>query len=244
MQFSTSLQQVLSLTGLLSILTLTGLEIILSIDNVIFIALITDKLPVHQRPKARFIGLFIALLIRSILLLSIKWLMGFSIVLFTLFSLNVSLRDIVFFGGGFFLLIKTVSEIRNKIIGNETDPIIRQSPSKITAVIIQIIAIDILFSFDSLFTAISLVNNPLIIIGALVVSMSVMLLSSQIISEFLNRNPPIKMLALYFLVIISVFLIAESLHVNTDFYKPYIYVAMTFSVLVELINKQINKKPN
>ncbi|HEX8428454.1 TerC family protein [Hymenobacter sp.] len=230
-----------------SLLTLTFMEIVLGIDNIIFISIIVNRLPSERQARGRTIGLLLALLFRIGLLLSISWIVGLKSSLFTLNlpwleePFGVTGRDIILLGGGLFLIGKSTTEIHTKLQGEEED-MHNEGKSNVSmgSIIFQIILIDIVFSFDSILTAVGLVDNVLIMIMAVILSMGVMLAFSGLVADFVNRNPTIKMLALSFLIMIGVMLVMESFHKEIE--KGYIYFAMAFSLVVELLNMRLRKK--
>lgn len=234
------METLLSLDGLISLLTLTLLEIVLGIDNIIFISIFAGKLPQEQQPKARAFGLGIALVMRIAMLLGITWIIGMKEPLLTLFDIELSIKDIILLGGGLFLLAKTTSEMHASLEGGEGHHESGKAMKGITQVVIQIALIDLVFSFDSILTAVGLVREVLIMIGAVVISMVVMLFFSKAVSEFVNKRPTIKMLALSFLLMIGFMLILESLHVHVP--KGYIYFAMVYALFVEVLNMRVRKK--
>lgn len=221
---------------IVSFLTLTLLEIVLGIDNIIFISILADKLPKEIQNRARLIGLFLAMFFRILLLFGISWIVHLQKPLFTLGQHGFTGRDIILFGGGVFLIIKTVMELSAKIRGEADLPVDIDPQKKLNnlfSAVVQIIMIDIVFSFDSILTAVGLVNEVSIMIAAVVVAVGIMMWASGPISKFVNENPSIKMLALNFLVLIGVLLILEAIHV--EFSKNYLYFAMFFSVANELL---------
>jgi predicted tellurium resistance membrane protein TerC len=219
-------------------LTLCVLEIVLGIDNVIFIAILAGKLPAHQQAKARFVGLTLAMVTRVLLLLSIAWMARLTTPLFSLFQHNVSGRDLILIMGGLFLVWKSTHEIHQKLEGEEGHDPTRPAAS-FKSVIIQIILLDIVFSLDSVITAVGMVNNISIMVGAVVVAVIFMMFFSGPISGFVERHPTVKMLALSFLLLIGVTLIADGFGQHIP--KGYIYFAMGFSVLVETLNIRTRK---
>ena len=223
----------------IAFITLTVLELVLGIDNVIFISILSGKLPEKEQPRARFIGLALALVMRVLLLLSLSWVMGLVEPLFSVFSQPVSGRDLILLVGGLFLIAKSTHEIHGSLEGEEGERS-RKVYSGFTSVIIQIMLLDIVFSLDSVITAVGMVNNLWIMIAAVVISIIAMMLFAGSIGAFVQRHPTIKMLALAFLILIGVTLIAEGLHQHIS--KGYIYFAMAFSVLVEFLNMQLRKK--
>jgi predicted tellurium resistance membrane protein TerC len=226
---------------LISLLTLTFMEIVLGIDNLIFISLTTDKLPEHQQGKARVTGLSLALIIRILLLFSITWIIGMTEPLFTVFDYSASWRDLILIGGGLFLLAKSTSDLHEKMEG-EHEEHVKTKKAVFGKVIIQIVLLDIVFSFDSILTAIGLSDQILIMVIAIVISMVIMLLSAAKISAFINKHPTIKVLALSFLLLIGFMLVLEGLHFEIP--KGYIYFAIFFSLFVEMINIRIRKSRN
>lgn len=225
----------------IALLTLTFLEIVLGIDNIIFISIVTDKLPKNQQAKGRNIGLGLALVFRVGLLLGITWIIGFTEPLFTLFEHDFSGRDLILLVGGLFLLGKSTSEIHHKLEGVHED----QEPGTKTAMsmgsaLVQIVALDMVFSFDSILTAIGLTEHVIIMIVAVVLSMIVMMLFSGAISKFINNRPTLQILALAFLILIGFMLMIEALGFHVP--KGYIYFAVAFSLIVEMINIRMRKK--
>lgn len=218
--------------------TLVALEIVLGIDNIIFISILVGKLPAHQRNRARRLGLGFAMLSRLALLLSLVWVMGMSGPWFTVLGNEISVRDVILITGGLFLLAKSTHEVHNSLeIVSETAPSVGNSG--FIAVLVQIALLDIVFSLDSVITAIGLVQYVSIMVIAIVVSVGVMLFAAQPIGEFVDANPTIKMLALSFLLLIGFTLMAEGFDVHVP--KGYIYFAMAFSVGVELLNIRVRK---
>jgi predicted tellurium resistance membrane protein TerC len=223
----------------IAFITLTVLELVLGIDNVIFISILSGKLPADQQPRARFIGLSLALVMRVILLFSLSWVIGLTEPLFAVFGQEVSGRDLVLLIGGLFLIAKSTHEIHGSLEGEEGEAS-RKVYSGFTAVIVQIMLLDIVFSLDSVITAVGMVNNLWIMIAAVVISIIAMMLFAGKIGAFVQRHPTIKMLALAFLLLIGVTLIAEGMHQHIS--KGYIYFAMAFSVFVEFLNMRLRKK--
>ena len=230
-----------------SLLTLTFMEIVLGIDNIIFISIIVNRLPRELQARGRTIGLLLALVCRIGLLLSISWIVGLKAALFTLNlpwldePFGVSGRDLILLAGGLFLIGKSTTEIHTKLQGEEEEETqAGAGRANMLNIIFQIILIDIVFSFDSILTAVGLVDNVLIMILAVILSMGVMIAFSGVVADFVNRNPTIKMLALSFLIMIGVLLVMEAFHKEIE--KGYIYFAMAFSLLVELLNMRLRKK--
>jgi predicted tellurium resistance membrane protein TerC len=225
----------------IALATLTGLEIVLGIDNVIFISILVSKLPEHKQPRARTIGLALAMLMRVILLLFLGWIMGLTKPLFTLLGNGISGRDIILIAGGLFLLAKSTLEIHDRLEGKEGHASERV-PSSYTGVLIQVILLDMVFSLDSVITAIGMANQLFVMIVAVVIAVIFMMLASGNISRFVERHPTIKVLALSFLLLIGIALIGDGLDLHIP--KGYIYFAMAFSVFVEMINLRVRKNPS
>lgn len=223
----------------IAFLTLTVLELVLGIDNVIFISILSGKLPEKDQPKARFVGLSLALVMRVILLFSLTWVMTLVEPLLTIAGQSVSGRDLILLIGGLFLIAKSTHEIHGSLEGAEGEAS-RKVYSGFASVIIQITLLDIVFSLDSVITAVGMVNNIWIMIAAVVISIIAMMLFAGKIGAFVQRHPTIKMLALSFLLLIGVTLIAEGFHQHIP--KGYIYFAMAFSVFVEMLNIRLRKK--
>jgi predicted tellurium resistance membrane protein TerC len=219
--------------------TLSVLELVLGIDNVIFISILSGKLPEKDQARSRLIGLALALIMRVLLLFSLTWVMGLVEPLFSIFNQSVSGRDLILLVGGLFLIFKSTHEIHGSLEG-EAGAASRKAYASFTAVIVQIMLLDIVFSLDSVITAIGMVDNLWIMIAAVVVSMIAMMLFAGKIGAFVQRHPTIKMLALAFLLMIGVTLIAEGLHFHIP--KGYIYFAMAFSVFVEMLNIRLRKR--
>ena len=239
--FSEQFQHLCTVDGLLSLLTLTMLEIVLGIDNIIFVSIVAGKLSDKKEQRtARFIGLLMAMFIRIALLFFIGWILGLSTALFEIFGIGFTGKDIILFCGGVFLLAKTVSEIHQKIEGDEEEKEVNVKRTALFSIILQIVFIDIVFSFDSILTAVGVVDNVLIMMAAVVVSMIIMIISSEKVSEFIDRHPTVKMLALAFLLMIGVLLIAEAFHKEIP--KAYVYSSMAFAFLVEVLNMRVRKK--
>lgn len=230
----------------ISLVTLTLMEIVLGIDNIIFISIVAGKLPADKQPKARTIGLMMALVFRVILLLFISYIVAMKDPLFTLNlpfgfeDFGVTGRDLILFLGGLFLIAKSTTEIHGKLEGEEEEHSVKKVAHSLGKVIFQIVLIDIVFSFDSILTAVGLVEHVTIMIIAVILSMGVMLVFSKAISDFVNDHPTIKMLALSFLIMIGFMLVLEALHQHVP--KGYVYFAMAFSLAVELLNMRLRKK--
>ncbi len=219
--------------------TLTLLELVLGIDNVVFISILAGKLPPEQQKKARFIGLSLALVMRVILLFSLSWVIGLTAPLFELFGQEISGRDLVLIIGGLFLLAKSTHEIHGALEGEEGHKATKVYPT-FTSVLIQIIILDMVFSLDSVITAVGMVEHIEIMIAAVVVSIIFMMVFAGTISDFVQKHPTVKMLALSFLLLIGMVLIADGLDQKVP--KGYIYFAMGFSIFVELINLRLRKR--
>ena len=234
------LSNIFSVSGLISLLTLVVMEIVLGIDNVIFVSILAGKLPRNQQEKARRTGLTLALLIRIGLLFGITRIIGATTDLFTIAGNGFSARDLILMAGGLFLIAKSTSEIHGKILGEEEHKNPDAKKLDMRSAIMQIILLDIVFSFDSILTAVGLVNDVWIMIIAVIISMLVMLAASKVISDFINKHPTIKMLALSFLLMIGLLLVVEAFDVDVP--KGYVYFAMAFSLIVELLNMRMRKK--
>jgi predicted tellurium resistance membrane protein TerC len=230
----------LTADGLVALVTLTAMEIVLGIDNVVFLAILVGRLSVGQQPLARRLGLSLALGIRIGLLLAITWIMGLTAPFFEVLGRGISGRDLILLGGGLFLIAKATWEIYDKVEAGHEEATAGTARGAFMLVLIQILLIDIVFSLDSVITAVGMANDLTIMIIAMVLSMLVMLVSAGAVSDFVNRHPSVKILALSFLLLIGVMLVAEGAggHVN----KAYIYFAMAFSLLVEMLNLRYRKK--
>jgi predicted tellurium resistance membrane protein TerC len=225
----------------LALVTLTALEIVLGIDNIIFISILVGRLPEHQRQRARIQGLALAMITRILLLLSLAWVMRLTAPLFTVLSYEISGRDLILIGGGLFLLYKSSQEIWDSLEGPEDDLGQENKPvSSYWALLGQIAIIDIVFSLDSVITAVGMARHVPVMVLAIVIAVIVMMVAAKSIGEFVDRHPSVKMLALSFLILVGVALIGEGLELHIP--KGYIYFAMAFSVLVELINIRVRKK--
>jgi predicted tellurium resistance membrane protein TerC len=223
----------------LGLLTLTALEIVLGIDNIVFISILSSKLPAAQQARARRLGLGLAMLARILLLFSLSWVLRLSAPLFTVTSLEISGRDLVLVGGGLFLLAKATWEIHDKLEGSEGHGSRRVAPS-LAAVLVQIALLDIVFSLDSVITAVGMVDQLSVMVLAVVIAVGFMMWFAEPVSAFVHRHPTIKMLALSFLLLIGVMLVAEGLHQHIP--KGYIYFAMAFSLGVETLNLRLRAK--
>jgi predicted tellurium resistance membrane protein TerC len=223
----------------LSFLMLTVMEIVLGIDNVIFISIVVNRLPESQRKQARYIGLGLALVFRLILLSFLSYLVGMTAPLFEVMNHGVTGRDLVLLGGGLFLMAKTTREIHDSMTHHDAAGSMK-SHSTLMGVILQVVILDIVFSFDSVLTAIGLSNQIPVMMAAVIISLVVMLAFAGAISDFIEKNPTMKMLALSFLMLVGFLLVAESFHVEVP--KGYIYFAMAFSFVVEILNMRIRGK--
>jgi predicted tellurium resistance membrane protein TerC len=230
-----------------ALLTLTILEIILGVDNIIFISIVSNKLPAEQQPRARTIGLLMAMVFRIGLLLGITYIIQLTNPLFTIpfiknegVPIGISWKDLILIAGGIFLVFKSTLEIHHKLEKVQpTNSKTKVAPAIFSAVIFQIVLVDAVFSFDSILTAIGLVDQVWVMITAVVISMTIMLLFSGVISKFINNHPTLQILALAFLIMIGVMLVAEGF--QQHFNKAYIYTAIAFSLIVELINMRLRK---
>lgn len=223
-----------------SLLTLTVLEIVLGIDNIIFISIIAAKLPAHQQTKARTIGLGLALIMRIVLLMLIFWIAHLTAPLFAVLGNEISWRDIILIGGGLFLLVKGTMEIHHTVEGAEGEKTTSLKQVTFGAVLAQIAVLDIVFSLDSVITAVGMADERAIMIAAVVIAIAVMLFAAKPVSDFVNAHPTVKMLALSFLLLVGMALIADGL----DYHIPrgYLYFAVAFSLGVECLNLWVKKK--
>ena len=229
----------LTAEGWLALVTLTFLEIVLGVDNVIFISILSGKLPASTQRRARRTGLLAAMVMRILLLFSIAWIVRLTAPLVTVLGRGISGRDLILIGGGLFLLGKATLEIHERLEGEEGHESARVAPS-FGAVILQIMLLDIVFSLDSVITAVGMADDLAIMVTAVVVSVGIMLFSAEPISRFVNLHPTVKVLALSFLLLIGVSLIGDGLGVHVP--KGYIYFAMGFSVFVEMINLRVRRR--
>ena len=229
----------MSIEFITSILSLSALEIILGIDNVIFIALIVNHLPEKQAKSARYIGITLALILRIIFLFGVLWVMGLNKPWFTLFSKSFSVKDILMLGGGLFLIAKATSSIHEQITGEEKEEI-KEYTGGFFYTVIQIIFIDLIFSFDSIMTAVGIVKDITVIIIAMVIAMVIMLGASGVIANFIARYATLKMLALAFIMVVGLFLVAEGFGLHIP--RGYIYFGMFFSLSVEALNMIARRK--
>ncbi len=218
--------------------TLTLLEVVLGIDNIVFISILANKLPQEQRARARFLGLGLAMLMRVLLLLSLTWVMRLTAPLFEVLSQEISGRDLILLFGGLFLMGKAVHEIHDKLEGEEGHSSRRVAPS-LASVLVQIALLDIVFSLDSVITAVGMVDEIGVMITAVVIAIIFMMVFAGSISGFVERHPTVKMLALSFLLLIGLMLVAEAFEQHIP--KGYIYFAMGFSIFVEMLNLRIRR---
>ena len=225
----------------LSLITLTAMEIVLGIDNVIFISILTDKLPPGQQPLARRLGLSLALILRLALLFAITWVMGLTDPLITVVGKEFTGRDLILLGGGLFLIVKATREIHENLEVVHEQQKAPSGGSAFTIILVQILALDIVFSLDSVITAVGMAQHIAVMVIAMVVAVGVMLAFSASIASFVNRHPSMKMLALSFLLLIGVVLVADGMGQHVG--KGYIYFAMAFSFGVELLNMRVRGKP-
>jgi len=223
----------------IALITLTSLEIVLGIDNIIFISILVGRLPEKERNRGRTIGLALAMIARILLLLSLTWIMGLTAPLFEVFSIEISGRDLILILGGLFLLAKSTHEIHNSLEGSEE---LHKSSAKISfvSILIQIAILDIVFSLDSVITAVGLAKDIEVMVLAIIIAVIVMMVSAKALGNFVDSHPTIKMLALSFLILVGVSLIGEGFEMHIP--KGYIYFAMAFSISVELLNMKIRKR--
>jgi predicted tellurium resistance membrane protein TerC len=233
------MEALLTTEGIISLLTLTFLEIVLGIDNIVFISITADRLPAADQKKARNLGILLALLVRIGLLFTVSWIIGLKEPFVSFGDFDLSFRDLILIVGGLFLLAKSTSEIHAKLEGDEEEIGAAKAVS-LRGAIIQIILLDVVFSLDSILTAVGLVDEVLIIIIAILISLGVMLTFATRISNFINQHPAMKLLAVSFLMMIGLVLVVEGLHVHVP--KGYIYFAMAFALGIEILNMKIRKK--
>jgi predicted tellurium resistance membrane protein TerC len=223
--------------GWIALATLTALEIVLGVDNIIFISILSGRLPVAQRARARFLGLALALFGRVALLLSLAWIMRLTSPLFEILGEAISGRDIILIGGGLFLLAKSTHEIHAKLEGEEEPGAARAGQATFRSVLVQIFLLDLVFSLDSVITAVGMVDRVPIMITAIVIAILFMMVSASAVSRFIEQHPTVKMLALAFLLMVGVALIAEGLDLHIP--RGYIYFSMAFSIFVEMLNLRL-----
>jgi predicted tellurium resistance membrane protein TerC len=234
------LSVLLSGDAVVSLVTLTAMEIVLGIDNVVFIAILVGRLPTAQQSLARRLGLTLALVIRIGLLLTISWIMGLTAPFFSVLGHGFSGRDLILLGGGLFLIFKATWEIYDKLEADHPEAPAGKGRAQLAWVLAQILVLDIVFSLDSVITAVGMANHVPVMVTAMVVAMLVMLASAAPIGGFVEQHPSVKILALSFLLLIGVMLVAEGMGSHVE--KGYIYVAMAFSLFVELLNLRYRKK--
>ncbi|MGE3975129.1 MAG: TerC family protein [Bdellovibrionales bacterium] len=233
------MEEYLTAQVLIALLTLTSLEIVLGIDNIVFLAIVVEKLPAKDRDFARRLGLVLAMLMRILLLMSLGWVMKLTTPLFTVMDQDISARSLILLLGGLFLIAKSTLEIHEKVEGHShAEKVVKVYSLK--NALIQIVLLDLIFSLDSVITAIGMVDKISIMITAVVLSMCVMLLFAKRISDFVAAHPTVKMLAMSFLILIGVMLVMEGLGKHIE--KGYIYFAMFFSLAVEMLNLRAQKK--
>lgn len=223
-----------------ALLTLTVLEIVLGIDNIVFISILSDRLPEELRQRARTVGLLLAMFMRIALLFSIGWMMGLTEPLFELFGHHFTGRDLILIAGGLFLIYKSTTEIHDKLEGEEHHQDATKGRATFGSVIVQIVALDIVFSLDSVITAIGMTDHIEIAVIAVVIAVGIMLVAAGPLSEFVNRHPTVKILALSFLLLIGMSLVADGFGQHIP--KGYIYFAMAFSVFIELLNMRLRSR--
>ena len=226
----------------IALLTLTALELVLGIDNIVFISILVDKLPPHQRERARRIGLFMAMFMRLGLLVLLAWIIGLTAPLFTLplVGQEISGRDLILIAGGLFLIWKSTGEIHASLAGEEHHEGTSPAHSTFGAVILQIMIVDMVFSLDSIITAVGMVHELAVMMAAVVLSVGMMMVAAGPIGRFVSANPTIKMLALSFLIMVGMVLVADGLEFHVP--KGYVYFAMAFSVAVEMLNLRVRRR--
>jgi predicted tellurium resistance membrane protein TerC len=237
------LERLLTVDALVALITLTAMELVLGIDNIVFLSLTTSRLPVQQQAVARRVGLALALGMRLLLLLTITWVMGLTEPIFSIVGRGISGRDLILFVGGLFLIYKATTEIFDRLEGEEAHGVAtgKQPGSRAFAsAIVQIMLLDLVFSLDSVITAVGMANEIWVMVIAMVIAVAVMLFTAGPLSAFVDRHPTIKMLALAFLLLIGVMLVAEGTGQHIE--KGYVYFAMAFSVFVELLNLRYRRK--
>jgi predicted tellurium resistance membrane protein TerC len=224
----------------IAFLTLLALEVVLGIDNIVFISILAGKLPSNEQPKARLIGLGLAMLTRVLLLFCLSWIIRLTAPLFSIFRHEVSGRDLILIAGGLFLLAKSTFEIHQKLEGEEGHSSARVKPAFV-GVIVQILMLDVVFSLDSVITAVGMVESIIVMIAAVIAAVALMMVFAAPVSAFVDRHPTIKMLALSFLLLIGLALVADGCGQHIP--KGYIYFSMAFSLFVELLNLKLRKRP-
>jgi predicted tellurium resistance membrane protein TerC len=235
------MEQLLTMENLLALLTLTAMEIVLGIDNIVFLAILSGRLPAEQQRRARRIGLFLAMFMRILLLLTLSWIMRLTRPLFAVLGHAVSGRDLILLVGGVFLIAKATWEIHDKIEAHEHEGPTGAVAASFGAAIAQIVALDIIFSLDSVLAAVGMARHLAVMVAAVVVAVGVMLVFADAVCHLIERHPTLKMLALSFLMLIGVMLVAEGSGRHIE--KGYIYFAMAFSLVVELLNMRVRRHP-
>lgn len=220
--------------------TLTLMEVVLGIDNIVFISILASKLPEREQDRARFVGLGLAAITRVLLLLGISWLVSLTAPLFSVLGYSFSGRDLILLAGGIFLVYKAVAEIHEKLEGHKEEEELKKAKVTFTGVIVQILVLDIIFSLDSVITAVGMTDHLAVMIIAVLIALGIMMWAGGVIGNFVLRHPTVKMLALSFLLLIGVSLAAEAFHKEIP--KGYIYSAMAFSVFVEMLNLRVSKR--
>ncbi len=233
------MEVLLTSEGIIALLTLTFLEIVLGVDNIIFISIISNRLPEHQQTKTRNLGLLLALVMRIGLLLGISWIIGFTEPLFTAFEHEISIKDLILIVGGLFLIGKSTTEIHESLEVDEHEEK-KKVATSMSKVILQIVALDMVFSFDSILTAVGLTTEVMIMIVAVTLAMIVMMTFAGRISNFINKHPSLQMLAMSFLILIGFMLVLEG--IGQEIPKGYIYFAVFFSLTVESLNMRRRRK--
>lgn len=223
----------------LALATLTFFEVVLGIDNIIFISIVSNRLPEEIRARTRNMGLILAMLVRIVLLLGITWVIGFQEPLFSVFGKSFSGRDLILAAGGLFLIAKSTREINQEMEGEEDEGPVMTKNANVTSIIVQIILLDIIFSFDSILTAVGLTTHIPVMVIAIILSILIMIAFSGRISSFIHKHPSLEVLALGFLILIGFMLFLEGLHYEIP--KGYIYFAVAFSLLIEMINIRIRR---
>ena len=234
------MENLMTSPALVAFLTLAAMEIVLGIDNVVFITILSSRLPAERQPRARRIGLALALVTRLLLLFTITWIMGLTRPLFTVLGRDFSGRDLILIGGGLFLLFKATWEIYDKLEVAAEEKEARAASASMALVVGQIMLLDIVFSLDSVITAVGMANQLAVMVAAMVVAMIVMLFSMETLARFVEAHPSVKILALSFLLLIGAMLVAEGMGSHVE--KGYIYFAMAFSLVVELLNMRYRKR--
>jgi len=234
------LETLMTIENLIALITLAGLEIVLGIDNIVFVVVVTNKLPEASRATARRLGIGLAMITRIVLLLAISAIMGLTAPLFTVFEHVVSGRDLVLITGGLFLLAKATHEIHDKLEGPADEAGNVRTEYSYTSAIIQILLLDLVFSLDSVITAVGMAKHVEVMIAAIVIAVLVMLLFAGPVSDFVSNHPTVQMLAFSFLLLVGIFLMAEGMHKHID--RGYIYFAMAFSLFVEFLNLKMKKR--